>query len=247
MLMAHKLYDNFAVCDGLHDFAAESLADLAWLESAQHFDMGDVDALNQFKQFDGILRNLPYRNCWFECKAGDRRVGIYLSKMESGQTAGLFFTYYPQAYWMLMATLFVEADWDTHWITPTKYNLKGDDTRKTPDLYVSVLLSYVARFLSALRCVNVDKVNIDPPAAMQKARAKRGKKPFFSHWVLVLKGKGQNGEWLGGTHSSPRVHLRRSHFREYAPGKFTCVTECVVGNKKLGAVSKTYAFEPAMA
>lgn len=47
-------------------------------------------------------------------------------------------------------------------------------------------------------------------------------------------------ESMGGTHASPRLHLRRGHARQYAEGKYCWVQPHVVGNKKLGMVHKDY-------
>ncbi len=50
---------------------------------------------------------------------------------------------------------------------------------------------------------------------------------------------------FGGTHASPRLHLRRGHPRQYAPGKYCWVQPCVVGNKAAGMVHKDYAIKHA--
>ena len=244
MLMAHKLFDGFVAYKGLQPETVDMLRDCKWLESAQLFDMGKIEALQQFSPFDDILRKLPYPECWFESEDQfGTHVGVYLTAEDSGEIGGSIFTYESGMKWILMAVFSIDADHGGIFVSPIEYKTKSGVLPLQPGVYVNAALAYVAKFLSALRCVNVDAVRIDPPPAMQKARARRGKKPFFSHWVLVLRGKSATGEWLGGTHNSPRVHLRRSHFREYSPGKWTCVSECVVGNKSLGMVTKSYAFD----
>jgi hypothetical protein len=44
----------------------------------------------------------------------------------------------------------------------------------------------------------------------------------------------------GGTHASPRVHLRRGHIRRL-PGKNIWVNATIVGNSDLGVVIKDYS------
>lgn len=44
----------------------------------------------------------------------------------------------------------------------------------------------------------------------------------------------------GGTHASPRFHLRRAHLRHLSSGKVTFVRQTQVGNPLLGTVAKDY-------
>jgi hypothetical protein len=96
-------------------------------------------------------------------------------------------------------------------------------------------------FLTAIACSNVKKIEHKQPEKLQSARAKRGKKPLFSYWTLELKPDRTESDPLGGTHSPPRLHLRRGHARQYAQGKWTWVQPCIVGNKSEGMVHKDYA------
>lgn len=102
-------------------------------------------------------------------------------------------------------------------------------------------LRLIAQFLSALHCTNVFRQRHPPSEKLQKARTKRGKAPLFSYWTLQLGQKNERGESLGGTHASPRVHLRRGHPRQYAPGKYTWVQPHAVGHRELGMVHKDYS------
>jgi hypothetical protein len=108
------------------------------------------------------------------------------------------------------------------------------------DLREAVVLHYAAlKFVAAMHCGNVTQKQTRPADRLNRARVKRGKKPLFSYWTLHLS-RSEAGEALGGTHDSPRVHLRRGHPRQYAPGKYTWVQPHVVGNKTLGMVHKDY-------
>jgi hypothetical protein len=45
---------------------------------------------------------------------------------------------------------------------------------------------------------------------------------------------------LGGTHATPRWHIRRGHWRTIADGRRVFVRECEVGDKSRGGVVKDY-------
>jgi hypothetical protein len=47
----------------------------------------------------------------------------------------------------------------------------------------------------------------------------------------------------GGTHASPRWHIRRGHWRTLADGRRVFVRECEVGDQSRGAVVKDYRME----
>ena len=72
-------------------------------------------------------------------------------------------------------------------------------------------------------------------------RAKKGKGPlkFVWHTVTIAPRPGPN-EQKGGTHTSPRLHDRRGHWRNYASGKKGWVKECKVGSPSKGIVFKDY-------
>lgn len=99
----------------------------------------------------------------------------------------------------------------------------------------------VMQLLAALSCHNVETTTAQPPAALNKRRAQRGKVPFYSYHVLMLApGKAQAVGTPTGTHASPRIHLRRGHVRRLE-SKNVWVNACVVGNKALGMVTKDYS------
>jgi hypothetical protein len=51
----------------------------------------------------------------------------------------------------------------------------------------------------------------------------------------------------GGTHASPRWHVRRGHWRTLVSGKRVFVKECEVGNPEIGGVVKDYFVRPQSA
>lgn len=103
-------------------------------------------------------------------------------------------------------------------------------------------LTVLVQFLAALSCSNSATAESLPPnPALNTKRRKAGKTPFFTYKILTISGNsGQSLEAAGGgTHGSPRVHLRRGHIRRL-PEKTVWVNACVVGDKSKGLVQKDY-------
>lgn len=106
----------------------------------------------------------------------------------------------------------------------------------------------IEQMLLILHCTNVRSVNNAPSLALNKKRQKQGKPPLFTYKTLhVLAGE------RGCSHDpradeaearrSPRLHFRRGHVRQIGDGRITWVQQCMVGNRKLGIVEKTYALD----
>ena len=95
---------------------------------------------------------------------------------------------------------------------------------------------------SVLNCANVTTGIIDPPIALNKKRAAKGKKPLFSYHVLQLVvGKGDKSESAGGNHASPRMHLRRGHLRRLET-KTVWVRPAMINiGSNSGSVAKDYS------
>ncbi|MCY1306435.1 hypothetical protein D9M70_562970 [compost metagenome] len=113
-----------------------------------------------------------------------------------------------------------------------------------PDHALESLIGHwrmAAHVFDVLRCVNVATVEHPAPERLNAKREARGKVPLFSFKTLTLAAPNARrpGLVLGGTHASPRVHLRRGHIRQLADGRSVWVQPCVVGSKH-GVVHKDY-------
>lgn len=105
---------------------------------------------------------------------------------------------------------------------------------------------WISSFLTLLNCSNIRRIEHSPSEALQKARTRRGKLPLFSYWTLEINTfRSPPAENKGGSHASPRLHLRRGHPRQYALEKWCWVNPHAVGNKKLGIVHKDYSIANA--
>lgn len=103
------------------------------------------------------------------------------------------------------------------------------------------------RIFAVMACSNVRTRDHKPDAALNKKRAKAGKVPLVSYKTLeivVPNTRYEGGGSGGGTHASPRVHLRRGHIRKIADGRTVWVQACVVGSKH-GMVLKDYKLRSA--
>lgn len=97
--------------------------------------------------------------------------------------------------------------------------------------------------LEALSCKNVTTEPlevIDPKVNARRIRD--GKLPLYETKILVVNTKHAdypNGERRGGSHASPRQHLRRGHIRRLPKGNIW-VNSCVVGDPTKGRIEKQY-------
>lgn len=200
------------------------------LEEAVCFS-GDLTGVVGLKPIKELCGRLPFRSCYFEfdcTAAASQTLHLGILAQEMGEKLSLVCIRKLKESWLLLAVI----------------NSDGETVRGQCMGGGKVALDYfsfVRTYLTAMRCNNVQRTEIHPDEKLQKARAKRGKKPLFSYWTLELKQERTEGDPLGGTHASPRLHLRRGHPRQFAPGQWTWVQPCVVGNKAAGMVHKDYA------
>jgi len=102
----------------------------------------------------------------------------------------------------------------------------------------------VFELCEALTCSNIKaevREKISPK--VQRKREKKGKMPLFETKILTVDMEGKmsgKGEYQGGTHASPRQHLRRGHIRRYQSGLQIWVNSCVVGSDTNGKIDKRY-------
>lgn len=104
----------------------------------------------------------------------------------------------------------------------------------------------VAAFLRVINCVNVRTETVEAPAALNKKRARNGKPPIYSYKTLVLRPSAQQRMDKGGTHESPRIHLRRGHIKHRKTGDFWWQPH-VVGDRTRGVVMKDYRADKLLA
>lgn len=103
-------------------------------------------------------------------------------------------------------------------------------------------------FLTVLNQPNQRLEDYTPSAKLNKKRLERGRTPLVAYKTLTLTKPAVIVETTprGGTHASPRLHVRRGHFRN-ARGRQTWVKPTVVGDKARGMVMKSYRVQQTSA
>ena len=220
----------------------------AWLLAAARnavcFDMGDVEGVPDLKIIPELLR-MPYSVTWLEGQNRDGSLGLLACEIGDGVLHVAVLNKRLRLAWQLVCVVEVFTDDTGDLRCRGLAMVSGSDSKNDAALnYAAHAAHLMARFVMALNCVNTKRVEHPAPKFMNQKRTAKGKQPLFSFWTLHLPGLSAiNGPALAGTHASPRLHLRRGHIRQYAPGKYTWVDACVVGNKQAGMVAKDYAIE----
>jgi len=103
--------------------------------------------------------------------------------------------------------------------------------------------SMLVQTCAVLNCSNITTADIEAPKFLNKKRREKGKQPFFSYKVLQLcEEKSQQASGMGGgTHVSPRTHLRRGHLRRLENKTVWVKPAMVNAGAKHGIVVKDYA------
>ncbi len=118
---------------------------------------------------------------------------------------------------------------------------KDENFRELTNNFLTDCLFAATSFLNAFACLNV---HIEKSTAKSTKQGKKVKAalPFDDYHFLTVDvpGKsGSRGEGLGGSHRSPREHLRRGHIRRLDSGPIwvnACVVNAGIGSK----VGKSY-------
>ncbi len=116
----------------------------------------------------------------------------------------------------------------------------GETTADENFHFYGVMLS-LYRAIEKVNDSNIKYVEREFSVKVNQKRRKKGKPPLLSYKVLEL--KTDKVVAVGephGTHASPRVHLRRGHYRNLKNGIKAWVKACVVGDKTKGLVKKDY-------
>lgn len=203
--------------------------------SAVQFDFGDSDAMPAPRAAMMAVARPPFPLvmaqfatptspecshvlCLFE-DAGDNERFIVGCRMRAGG-------------WSVLSCTTVTRKQGGGW----RYSAHGHAENSDDRLSVYAM---VKNAFAVIACSNVAVAETHPPVALNKKRARNGKPPILTYKTLVLKPGVSTQRDAGGSHASPRVHLRRGHIRQLAD-KSVWVQPCVVGDKRRGMVVKEY-------
>jgi len=234
-----------------------------FFNAASYFDTsiiincGDIELLPKYKNInDGIIRP-PFPNVALEFFGKENSAGFlfvssihgqlpYIPDVSPHRIFGMGMAVRFKNGWGLFAPVVVGITEDC------KVSIYGNplsnvslSEERLNDYYLCAAL-WSAHIFQILHCTNIETKDNPPPLALNKKRIARGKVPLYSFKTLHIKvpNERHTSTPQGGTHASPRVHLRRGHIRRLAPGQDIWVQPCVVGSKH-GLVEKDYALVAA--
>ena len=111
--------------------------------------------------------------------------------------------------------------------------------------YGEVATGIVWRALTILAHAGEEKTRKINPALRRKY-AKAGIRGWTWHQITIdLERARASQSQLGGTHASPRWHIRRGHWRRLADGRRIFIRECQIGDPARGGVVKDYIVKGA--
>jgi hypothetical protein len=102
-------------------------------------------------------------------------------------------------------------------------------------------LTAVVQCCHALRAGALFQERRETSSARRWKMDKHGVGGFTYHVLKIpTKATGHQATGTGGSHESPRFHVRRAHIRKLSSGQLTFVRQCFVGDAQAGSVSKHY-------
>ena len=111
---------------------------------------------------------------------------------------------------------------------------------KAAQVYAEITLGVLGRALTIL-AQSPEVSHERMPLARCRSFEKAGVSGWIWHTVKINPAKLRaRGPDLGGTHATPRWHIRRGHWRTIGDGRRVFVRECEVGDKTRGGVVKDY-------
>ena len=210
----------------------------AWVKDAICFTCDYKSTADAFSE-DGALvlgtfPKLPFRQVWLEIEVTEEYL-IAVALRDGGSVRGGYvFAKDSGAGWGSLSTVWVAPGDETVKMAFSAHHSQAD--KDAVGGFVSIAFSLFKALAEGAAEVTQHEVRTIKRGQL----AKKGIPPLYTYHTLVLKPRVEPGPPLGGTHASPRAHLRRGHFRHYKSGKVVWVEAHAVGDKKLGLVHKDY-------
>jgi hypothetical protein len=222
------------------------------IKNSIKFDLGNFSDLPMPRSGQPIeYCRLPYSKTYLETKEDNAYFGFLLIEMKDNSpndapATGIFMLPFLKQRLMPWPYFYrLESTGEFGWmyipgIDKSALSALPEDMQNEAKMPQEVAI--ILNFLHVLNCGNMDFKNNMPPLALNRKRIKSGKLPLYEFKTLMLKPNKLNPVDNGGSHASPRLHLRRGHIRNFRNGKKTWVRACAVGSKKLGVIHKDYKF-----
>lgn len=202
-------------------------------KGAVWFDMGHLE------DYPGIRRELettplPFNSCAYVVKSKDDKKILIVATQDGNEirTTGISVSK-NRVKVSRTVSLYIDSN--------GVYMEEGcsENERKVGLIAFSMLSNFLSR-INPVGCKYLPKEN----SLINKKQMKNGKKPSEYEWRTVkIKPPVERAEQKGGTHSSPRLHERRGHWRLCPSGKQVWVKSCLVGDPDKGVIEKDYKVE----
>jgi hypothetical protein len=232
-MRVHSWVDQYRDDPELQNFIIDKLRD------AVHFDCGDYESIPKAKAEQLISARPPFPLTLLQFSFPDKKYFSHLlvlwKEIDEFESVMMGAERRNDGVWVTMMPRSVSMNPDG------KINYTSLRDEPENDLATQVFHGAALNLFAVLACSNVGMETHEPSAKLNKKRAKAGAYPIYSHKTLVVKLSRPAQEAVpgGGTHASPRVHLRRGHIRVIGEGRSVWVQSCVVGSKH-GVVDKDY-------
>ena len=233
MMLTHTWIDQYAGGGPIGKTLRDAVA------GAEQFDCGPTDVIPIGKGSEFCESRAPFQSTLLQFETPSNPNASHAIVLWRDQSDG--------SVQIIAAQRLMSKEWRS--ISPTTitrnadgsfhYERIGYDDSATQ--FVMMCHAQAMNLFYILGCSNVDTADNPAPAALNRKRARTGKFPIFTHKTLVIVADAKRHEKAnrGGTHTSPRVHLRRGHIRRLGESRRVWVQPCVVGSKH-GVVTKDY-------
>ncbi len=209
----------------------------AMLNSSMKFDFGETSNVPVRIGQRIEIPKLPYQLMYCELKDYGRVFGVLLYDSGSEGIVGEIFMQIEGVYGPLGISILT--------FNENRVQLRPCEEipKEIAKNFISLsrpMLGGIFQLINVMNCSNVILVD-NVPSRFKQQRISKKKTPLFEYKTLhIHQNRTVNKHDGGGTHASPRVHLRRGHIRKLPTGDTTWVQSCVVGNKEHGIVHKDY-------
>ena len=160
-------------------------------------------------------------------------IGFLLSQLEDGEVfMSVVMTVNKNSAPLVFETFYTILSTKNITMNNMPYN-KSDSYDERIGLLSEHLTSTVLKMMYAINCQGLIEIEPKDFTKLNKSRQKKGKVPLKDYSIIKIKLTEQEKaeRKAGGSHNSPRKHLRRGHFR-HLPEKVVWVRNCVVGTGK---------------
>lgn len=218
------------------------------LERAGKFEMGlwtayISAALHEFTfaaSAKGVLRS-PFNTCYFEFSGDEGASFRTLGCLGLVEDARLYVRCYvelEQDAWGRFAGAAILENGEIH-------VARDQQHQDVEPEHLSKALLLVASAIAAIQTQTTTLTTMAAPAALNKARAKKGRPPLPAYYVVQLGVPQQAGHRPAiDSYTPKRMHWRRGHLRRLASGLVVSVSPALVGGEDRGFVDHHYRLTP---